>query len=187
MARRGGILAPLPGLDRHPPKPKCVNHFSENLDSQLNSAHKTRFSPAAWIIICLVAILGLSIYFLQVWMNTSVVQQSENRTASNTNSLAKTSRVATEQPGELFKVVIDLKTGQYAAVSSDKETVSLKDSVGNIIWTTNIIKAASKYSRFGGGEIWAMQLSGSNLYVNVGNATFGIDKLTGKITTWAQD
>ena len=30
-----GILAPLPGLDRHPPKLKWVNHFSENLVSQL--------------------------------------------------------------------------------------------------------------------------------------------------------
>ena len=39
VARHGGILAPLPGTDRHPPKPKCVNHFFQNLVSQLNWPH----------------------------------------------------------------------------------------------------------------------------------------------------
>jgi transposase InsO family protein len=33
VARHGGILAPLPGPDRHPSKPKCVNQFSGKLVS----------------------------------------------------------------------------------------------------------------------------------------------------------
>jgi len=39
VAGHRGILAPLPGPDRHSPKPKCVNRFAQNLVSQLNSAH----------------------------------------------------------------------------------------------------------------------------------------------------
>jgi hypothetical protein len=40
LAGHCGILAPLPWLDRHSPKPKCVNHFSKNLVSRLNRPHK---------------------------------------------------------------------------------------------------------------------------------------------------
>ena len=40
VAGHGGILAPLPGLDRRPPKPKWVNHFSKNLVAKLKNAHK---------------------------------------------------------------------------------------------------------------------------------------------------
>ena len=39
VAGHGGILAPLPGLDRRPPKPKCVYHFTKNLVSQLTWTH----------------------------------------------------------------------------------------------------------------------------------------------------
>ena len=41
VASHCGILAPLPGLDCRPPKPKCVNHFTKNLVSQLTCTHKS--------------------------------------------------------------------------------------------------------------------------------------------------
>ena len=43
VAGHGGSLAPLPGTDCRPPKPetKCVNHFSENMVSQLTRSHNT--------------------------------------------------------------------------------------------------------------------------------------------------
>jgi len=39
VAGHCGILAPLPGPDRRPPKQKCVNHFYKNLVSKLNWPH----------------------------------------------------------------------------------------------------------------------------------------------------
>lgn len=49
MAGHCGILAPLPGLDRHSPKQKCVNHFSKNLVSKLNWAHNGDIETASGI------------------------------------------------------------------------------------------------------------------------------------------
>jgi hypothetical protein len=41
VAGHCGSLAPLPGTDRCPSKPKtkCVNHFSQNMVSQLTRSH----------------------------------------------------------------------------------------------------------------------------------------------------
>jgi len=50
VAGHCGILAPLPGPDRRPPKPKCVNHFIKILVSQLTWTHRGKCKLAAFFL-----------------------------------------------------------------------------------------------------------------------------------------
>jgi hypothetical protein len=57
-----GILAPLPGPDRRPPKPKCVNHFIQKMVSQLTWSHRYwhRFE-VCWRLLRIVGLIQSSI------------------------------------------------------------------------------------------------------------------------------
>jgi hypothetical protein len=41
---------------------------------------------------------------------------------------------------ELFKVIVDTRSGQYVVVNADNTTVSLKDKNGNVIWPMALAK-----------------------------------------------
>src|ERR1035437_11204495 len=47
VAGEGGILSPLRGLDRHPPKPKCAKHFSEIWSDKYDFAHRSQILDIA--------------------------------------------------------------------------------------------------------------------------------------------
>lgn len=49
VAGRVGILTPLPGPGRHPPKPKCVNRVSDNMASQFNNAHNANLVRNSYV------------------------------------------------------------------------------------------------------------------------------------------
>jgi hypothetical protein len=93
---------------------------------------------------------------------------------------------------EFYKVITDPKTGQYAAVDSDKEAVSLKDKAGKTIWEKNIkMELTKKHSPFlgdlGDDKIWSMTFYSNKLYVYIWHSSIVIDKNTGDITAMATD
>jgi hypothetical protein len=85
------------------------------------------------------------------------------------------------EPAEFFKVITDAQAGQYAIVNSDKQTVSLKDKTGNVVWSTNVAYLLTEPTD-GERKIYSMQLYSNELQVQVGHAVVQLDKQTGKIT-----
>ena len=90
--------------------------------------------------------------------------------------------IATNSAPCLFKVITDPSVGQYAAVDSNREAVTLKDKDDHIIWSTNIIKAAERLPIFGERKIGFMKLHEGMLLVYIDRNVFSVDKQTGAVT-----
>ncbi len=90
------------------------------------------------ILIWIVMAIGVFIfYFLQaatVHFSVQHLQKPEVSMANNETKSSGNPTNITDQSVEFYKVITDPKTGQYAAVDSDKEAVSLKDKAGKTIW-----------------------------------------------------
>jgi hypothetical protein len=89
---------------------------------------------------------------------------------------------------EFFKTITDAQIGEYAVVNSDKTIVTLKDKNGNVIWSANIVKESKTFSwLLGERKINEMYLFKNQLVVGFGRAALGLDKQTGKITSFGQN
>lgn len=83
----------------------------------------------------------------------------------------------------LFKTVVDEKSGHYADVDSNKEIVSLHDSVGKVIWSTNVFQAlrTNPNPRVSGRKIQGLQVDRGALSVEFDRAWADLDIKTGEL------
>jgi len=95
----------------------------------------------------------------------------------DTNSLA----------ASFYRTVVSTNSGQYAAVDSQKEVVTLYDKASHVIWTTNVVAGLQSAPVMGERKIRGMQVYQGDLWVNVGRGFGIIDVKTGGLKGFAQD
>jgi hypothetical protein len=107
--------------------------------------------------------------------------KSQPKVVTSTEVGKKTNAVSTE--GFSLKI-IDPKTGQCAIVGLDRQTITLKDKSGNVIWTVNLANEGDKVGlpvgNVDGDDVKFLEKS-PVLYVSAGRASFDLDVHTGKV------
>jgi hypothetical protein len=121
--------------------------------------------------------------------------------SQNTDSVASISRVETNKmPGvyDVFssikpnqiRVVVDNQSGQYAAVSPNRQSITITGKNGNAILTTNIIEALMTLFQVktpyalpivGDKYVSSIQMINGYLMITVGKLAICVDKQTGHI------
>jgi hypothetical protein len=85
-------------------------------------------------------------------------------------------------PTDLFRVITDAQSGQYAAVSGDGHVIALKDKSGNPIWTNDIIaKYGTNLPRYSSGKIGSLEFIEGQIVIYVGKECICIEPQGGKI------
>jgi hypothetical protein len=97
--------------------------------------------------------------------------------STDTNSIA----------ASFYRTVVSTNTGQYAAVDSQKEVVTLYDRADHVIWTTNVVAGLQSAPVMGERKIHGMQVYRGYLYVNVGRGYGVVDIKTGDLKGLDQD
>jgi hypothetical protein len=94
-----------------------------------------------------------------------------------------------KKTNDLFKTIVDQDLGTFAILNENKDTVSLKDKAGKVIWSTNIIDGlktvSGKYQSSPDRELLKirdLQLYKGDLYAHVGRGFAIIDKKNGSLT-----
>lgn len=90
---------------------------------------------------------------------------------------------------EPFKVITDVQSGQYAAVTLDMQNVISRDLSGKIIWSNNIVAAARDFAQASKllfyGRVSSMVLASNALSVQIGTIYVELDKRSGEIISFA--
>ena len=82
---------------------------------------------------------------------------------------------------DLFRVAINARSGQYAAVSKNAEVLALKDKSGNPVWEIDIIKKfGSQLALYSNQKIKSLEFAAGEIVVCVGNRFICIEPETGK-------
>jgi hypothetical protein len=111
--------------------------------------------------------------------NNAPSNTNQYKTAATAEVNGKTNAISAE--GFSLKI-IDSKTGQYAIVGLDRQTIALKDKNGNDIWTMNLANEASKRGWHPMGvEMGAFDKKKPTFWVEVVNGSFELDLHTGEI------
>jgi hypothetical protein len=111
-----------------------------------------------------------------------------NTPAPSTNTVERT-----EKPGlpdatdELFKTVVDVQTGAYAFVNTNRVMLTLKDKPGNIIWSTNIVEGIRSMPLMGEQQIHGMTVHEGDLWVLFGRVLVIVDIKTGALNGTASN
>ncbi|MCX6894730.1 MAG: hypothetical protein NTZ16_04355 [Verrucomicrobia bacterium] len=88
---------------------------------------------------------------------------------------------------EMFKVVTDIRTGDYAYASPDLQTVSGKSSAGNLLWSVELGEMFKALSEFWALKVHSVELVEGYLIVQFGKDKVKIEPQTGKIITFKAD
>jgi hypothetical protein len=110
--------------------------------------------------------------------NRQAGQQPVKTAATNAAQDVNRKTNAVNENG-LFKTIIDTRTGQYAVVNSDKQTVASKDKDGNVIWSVNAISQAIGIVS-SNGEVQSIEVLSNDVIAHIGRAVVILDKQTGK-------
>jgi hypothetical protein len=94
--------------------------------------------------------------------------------------LTNTAQIITSNEAELFKVVTDVETGQYAAVLSNSQNVVMMKTNGDLIWSADVINSVNLQPR-DGKKIRSLQILRSRLIADLGRSEVIIEMQTGKI------
>lgn len=83
---------------------------------------------------------------------------------------------------DLFTVVVDEKSGQYAAVSGDGHAIALKDKSGNLIWRNDLIaKYRTNLPMYSTGKIGSLKFAEGQIVIRIGIDWICIEPQSGKI------
>jgi len=148
VADHCGILAPLPGLDPHPPKQKSVNPFSKNLVSQLNCAHKW---DAANRLVSIIGPTNQSSFTYDGFGRRVQIIESQNGAAVSTNKFVWIGTALAEQRDATGGTVVKRFFGQGEQISGTNYffTTDHLGSVREMTDGSGTIQARYDYDPYG--------------------------------------
>ncbi len=94
---------------------------------------------------------------------------------------------ATTLSNDLFKTIVDEKSGQVATVNAARDTITLRDDRGKTYWTTNVVEALKSVQISGERKIHGLQLLKGDLVASVSRGSARIDKKTGAVVWLGSD
>ncbi|HTS16976.1 MAG TPA: hypothetical protein VMP11_05335 [Verrucomicrobiae bacterium] len=88
-----------------------------------------------------------------------------------------------KEAGGLYKAVVDGVSGRYAEVDTNREVVTLRDTTGQAVWSSNIAKRleTNSNSRVSGRKITGLRMYKGDLWVELGRGYAVIDVKTGEL------
>ena len=106
-------------------------------------------------------------------IGTNVTDQSFTTQTRQTNKSTNSA--------DLFTVVTDAQSGQYAAVSGDGHVLTLKDKSGKLVWVHDIIaEFGTNLPIYSNGKIVSLQFIEGQIVIYVGKECICIDPQTGR-------
>jgi hypothetical protein len=83
---------------------------------------------------------------------------------------------------DLFRVVTDAQSGQYAAVSADGRVIALKDRSGDTVWTNDVIaQFGTSLPTHEGEKIDSLEFIAGEIFIEVGKQFICIESQSGKV------
>jgi hypothetical protein len=107
--------------------------------------------------------------------------------AQQQNPATTNSRVAGQSAAEVFKTVVDAKTGRYASANEVRDTVILRENNGTVVWSTNVVMSLPKQPEPRSTKINSIRMHKGQLFVTVGKAFARIDTKTGAVKWLGSD
>jgi hypothetical protein len=86
-----------------------------------------------------------------------------------------------------YLTIVDEALGDYAVVSTNRESVILRDKAGKVTWTANVVKDLEKLPLSGERKISSLEMVNGELIGRVGRGYVRIDKKTGHVTWLGSD
>ncbi len=111
--------------------------------------------------------------------------QSSNLTGVPSSSADVGSADATSNgaslTNELYRIITDNESGQYAHVETNRDVVILKEKTGHILWSTNVVNGLRDVKKLAGRKVVGLRVRDRELWVDVGRGFAILDLKTGGI------